>query len=92
MSKMSWVMKVSSNGQVSIPAEVRARWKAAEVRVVDMGDYLVVGPHRDRMQAISEMQAKFAGRIPPSEELRRMAREEEAEIEERKNRLHGDPA
>ena len=35
------VMKVSSNGQVSIPAEARARWKVDRVLVVDLGDRVV---------------------------------------------------
>jgi bifunctional DNA-binding transcriptional regulator/antitoxin component of YhaV-PrlF toxin-antitoxin module len=34
----NYVMKVSSNGQVSIPAEARARWNADRVVVVDLGD------------------------------------------------------
>jgi bifunctional DNA-binding transcriptional regulator/antitoxin component of YhaV-PrlF toxin-antitoxin module len=35
------VMKVSCNGQVSIPAEARARWKVDRVLVVDLGDRVV---------------------------------------------------
>ena len=31
-------MKVSSNGQVSIPAEARARWQTRQVLVVDLGE------------------------------------------------------
>lgn len=30
------------NGQVSIPAEARARWNARKVVVVDMGDRIVM--------------------------------------------------
>src|ERR1700691_1658285 len=40
----NYVMKVSSNGQVSIPAEARARWKAEQVVMVDLGDRVVVRP------------------------------------------------
>ena len=40
----SYRMKVSSNGQVSIPAEARARWQAREVVVVDLGDRVVMRP------------------------------------------------
>jgi bifunctional DNA-binding transcriptional regulator/antitoxin component of YhaV-PrlF toxin-antitoxin module len=84
MSKMSWVMKVSSNGQVSIPAEVRSRWNAEAVQVVDMGDYLVIGPHRDRAQVLRELQGKYAGRGPSTDEMRREEREAEEERERRK--------
>ena len=40
----TYVMKVSSNGQVSIPAETRARWLADQVVVVDLGDRVVLRP------------------------------------------------
>jgi AbrB family looped-hinge helix DNA binding protein len=41
---MSYVMKVSRNGQVSIPAEARARWGTDRVVVVDLGDRVVMRP------------------------------------------------
>ena len=37
----SYVMRVSSNGQVSIPAETRNRWHSV---VVDLGDRVVIRP------------------------------------------------
>ena len=40
----SYVMKVSRNGQVSIPADARARWNADRVVVVDLGDRIVMRP------------------------------------------------
>ncbi len=43
-SEVSYVMKVSSNGQVSIPAEARARWGVQHVCVVDLGDRVVMRP------------------------------------------------
>jgi AbrB family looped-hinge helix DNA binding protein len=75
-------MKVSSNGQISIPAEIRARWKADRVVVVDMGDYIMVSPISDT--TLDELVGKYAGRGPNTDELRREDREEEAEEEERK--------
>jgi bifunctional DNA-binding transcriptional regulator/antitoxin component of YhaV-PrlF toxin-antitoxin module len=42
---VDYVMKVSSSGQGSIPAEARARWNADQVIVVDLGDRLVLRPH-----------------------------------------------
>jgi bifunctional DNA-binding transcriptional regulator/antitoxin component of YhaV-PrlF toxin-antitoxin module len=38
------VMKVSANGQVSIPAEARSRWHADRVIVIDLGDRVGVRP------------------------------------------------
>ena len=37
-------MRVSRNGKVSLPAEVRRRWGTQEVRVLDLGDRVVVRP------------------------------------------------
>jgi len=66
--------RVSSNGQVSIPAPVRRRWAAEEVLVIDKGDRIIVRPvPADPFDAIA---GKYAG--PPSEAIRADAREEDA--------------
>jgi bifunctional DNA-binding transcriptional regulator/antitoxin component of YhaV-PrlF toxin-antitoxin module len=36
--------KVTSSGQVSLPAEIRRRWGVGSVLVVDRGDYAIVRP------------------------------------------------
>lgn len=36
--------KVTRNGQVSLPAEIRRRWGAGSVLVIDRGDYAIVRP------------------------------------------------
>lgn len=81
---MNHVMTVSRNGQVSIPAAARARWKAKKVVVVDMGDYVVVRPVSD--DPIRELRGVLRGRGPSTDEMRRMDREEEAEREDARNR------
>lgn len=43
----SYVMKVSRNGQVSLPAEARSRWGAERVVVVNLGDRVVMRPLPD---------------------------------------------
>lgn len=58
------VMKVSSNGQASIPA-VRARSKADRVVVVDLGDRVVLRPLPEH--PLADLQAKHRGREPGSE-------------------------
>lgn len=78
-------MTVSRNGQVSIPAAVRARWRADDgvladkVVVVDMGDYVVIGPALK--DPVRQLRGVLAGRGPSSDEMRRQAREEDAEYE-----------
>jgi bifunctional DNA-binding transcriptional regulator/antitoxin component of YhaV-PrlF toxin-antitoxin module len=78
--------KVTLSGQLSLPAELRRRWKARRVLVIDKGDYAIVRPIPD--DPIAAIGGKYAGSGPTSDEMRRIAREEEAEIEERKLRMH----
>jgi len=69
-------MTVSRNGQVSIPAEARSRWKARRVVVVDLGDRIVVRPLPD--DGVEELEGKYRGRGPTADKARRQARQEEA--------------
>ena len=80
----SYVMKVSSNGQVSIPAEARARWQADHVMVVDLGDRVVMRPlPEDRFGSLV---GKYRGRGPTTDRARRDARSVDDVIERRKRR------
>ncbi len=56
----TYVMKVSSNGQVSIPAETRARWLADQVVVVDLGDRVVLRPLPH--DPVASLRGKYRGR------------------------------
>ena len=81
---LGYVMKVSANGQVSIPAEVRARWKAEQwtteqVVIADMGDYIVIGPKSEN--PFEELVGKYPGKGPSTDEMRQMDREEDARYE-----------
>jgi bifunctional DNA-binding transcriptional regulator/antitoxin component of YhaV-PrlF toxin-antitoxin module len=69
-------MKVSRNGQVSIPAAARARWKADRVVVVDLGDHIVMRPAT--AESASELFGKYAGRGPSTEAMRRAERNADA--------------
>jgi bifunctional DNA-binding transcriptional regulator/antitoxin component of YhaV-PrlF toxin-antitoxin module len=75
-------MKVSRNGQVSIPAEIRARWKTQKVAIADLGDHLVMAPVPD--DAIHMLRGKYKGRGPSTDEIRRLEREEDALRDERR--------
>ncbi|HET9059708.1 MAG TPA: AbrB/MazE/SpoVT family DNA-binding domain-containing protein [Acidimicrobiales bacterium] len=72
----SHVMTVSGNGQVSIPAGTRARWKTRKVIVVDLGDRLVVRPVPD--EPVEELEGKYRMRGPSSDRARRQARQDDA--------------
>ena len=76
-------MKISSNGQVSLPANTRRRWNADRVLVVDMGDYVIMRPYPD--DPIRSLRGKYKNHPGPNaDEMHRMNREEERDIEERK--------
>jgi bifunctional DNA-binding transcriptional regulator/antitoxin component of YhaV-PrlF toxin-antitoxin module len=75
--------KISKGGQVSVPAEVRRRWKTSRVQLVDLGDSLVIRPLPD--DPIAALRGAFADTDgPSSEELRRAARAEQSAAEARR--------
>jgi bifunctional DNA-binding transcriptional regulator/antitoxin component of YhaV-PrlF toxin-antitoxin module len=77
--------RVSRNGQISLPAELRRRWGAGpqtEVVFVDHGDYAVVRPIPDDI--LGSLAGRYAGLLAPTDELRAQAHQEELEAEERK--------
>lgn len=75
-------MRVTSSGQVSVPASVRRRWATTRVRIVDRGDHLVVEPEPEN--PFAGLQGVFAGPGPSSDELRRELREDDAHAEDRR--------
>ncbi len=80
----SYVMRVSSNGQVSIPAEARSRWMTDRVVVVDLGDRVVVRPLP--VDPLGELVGKYRGRGPTTRAARAAERAETARAENRKRR------
>jgi bifunctional DNA-binding transcriptional regulator/antitoxin component of YhaV-PrlF toxin-antitoxin module len=79
---VSYVMRVSSNGQVSIPAEARARWRAERVVVVDLGDRIVMRPMPD--DPVGAVVGKYRGRGPTTKQARLAERSDAAGIDARK--------
>lgn len=77
-------MKVSRNGQVSLPAQTRHRWDAERILVVDLGDHVVMRPLPD--DAVGALYGKYAGPGPTADEARRRARAGDAERERRRTR------
>jgi bifunctional DNA-binding transcriptional regulator/antitoxin component of YhaV-PrlF toxin-antitoxin module len=67
--------KVTRNGQVSLPAELRHRWGAGSVLVIDRGDYAIVRPIPD--DPIAELRGAHAGPGPSTETLRARERADE---------------
>ena len=78
----SHVMTVSRNGQVSIPASARTRWRARKVLVVDLGDRVVVRPLPD--EPIAALRGKYRGRGPATDTVRRQERAADSVRERRR--------
>jgi bifunctional DNA-binding transcriptional regulator/antitoxin component of YhaV-PrlF toxin-antitoxin module len=67
---------ISKGGQISVPAEVRRRWRTDRVRIIDQGDHLVVRPvPTDPIEAVRGSLTLPAGMT--SERLRDLARRED---------------
>ena len=75
-------VRVSRNGQISVPAAVRHRWGTATVLVIDRGDYVIIRPVPD--DPIASLQGAHAGPGPATEEARSANRAAEATSEKRR--------
>jgi AbrB family looped-hinge helix DNA binding protein len=78
------VHRITSAGQVSLPARIRRRWGTRRVAVEDLGDRVVLRPVPD--DPIEAARGALAGQIMASDELRRIARADERHAEDRRLR------
>lgn len=77
--------KITKAGQVSIPAEIRARWETSTVAIEDEGDRIVLRPVPD--DPIEALMGVFAHLRRPdltAAEAVRQARDDDIEAEEEK--------
>lgn len=75
------IMKVTANGQISIPADVRRRWQTDRVIVIDTSEGLIVRPFDENH--VRSLRGKYRRWVTETtDEARRAARAEEAEREE----------
>ncbi len=76
-------LMISKGGQISVPADVRKRWRTRRLQLDDRGDELVLRPAPE--DPIAAAYGILKGRLDvTTDELRRIAREEERAAEERK--------
>lgn len=74
--------KVTQNGQVSLPAELRRPWAAKAVLVIDRGDHAIVRPLPD--DPVAALRGAYAGPGPSTDRARAAERvDEERETRER---------
>ena len=82
VGRQAHLMTVSQNGQVSIPADARARWKTRKVIVVDLGDRIVMRPAPN--DPIDALRGAYRGRGPSTDRARQRSRKEEARRQARR--------
>lgn len=74
--------KITSSGQISLPAGVRKRWGTNAVAVEDMGDHVLVRPLPD--DPIAAARGALKGKLSATEALRKRARKDESAAEARR--------
>ncbi|MHB8458465.1 MAG: AbrB/MazE/SpoVT family DNA-binding domain-containing protein [Candidatus Limnocylindrales bacterium] len=77
---------ISKGGQVSIPAEVRHRWRTSRLFIDDRGSELVLRPIPDDPLAAARGSLAIHAGAPgiTSDDVRKRSREEEAEADARR--------
>lgn len=75
-------VKVSRNGQVSVPAAVRHRWGTSTVLIIDRGDYAIVRPVPD--DPIAALRGAYATPGPATDAARAADRTAEAASDDRR--------
>jgi AbrB family looped-hinge helix DNA binding protein len=73
----SVLINITERGQISIPSDIRHRWKVRRVLLVDEGDRIVLRPVPD--DPIAAVAGKYAWIGATSDELR--AEDREADLE-----------
>jgi bifunctional DNA-binding transcriptional regulator/antitoxin component of YhaV-PrlF toxin-antitoxin module len=76
-------LRLSKGGQISVPAAIRHRWGGATIALEDHGDHVVLRPAPDDPIAAARGDLRDVAGDVTSEEMRREARAEEAELEQR---------
>ena len=91
MARKVWRHKITRAGQVSIPAEIRERWAASNVLIVDEGDRLVIQPVAD--SAVEGLRGILKGRakrdISPADARRLWRAEDNAAMERKWREYYG---
>ena len=67
-------VKVTSSGQVSLPAALRRRWAAGVILVIDRGDYAIIRPIP--ADPIAALKGAHSGPGPTTAEARELERHE----------------
>jgi bifunctional DNA-binding transcriptional regulator/antitoxin component of YhaV-PrlF toxin-antitoxin module len=80
--KIMKIRKITTGGQISLPATIRSRWGTKSVAVEDLGDHVVVRPMPD--DPIVAARGALEKKIGSTASLRAKARKDEVTAEERR--------
>lgn len=75
--------KITTGGQISLPASVRNRWRTNAVIVEDQGDHVVVWPLPN--DPIAAARGALKGKLRNTASLRARARKDEAVAQARRS-------
>lgn len=92
MTRKMWRHKITRAGQVSIPAEVRERWGASNVLIVDEGERITLRPVPESpMEAIRGiLKGKGRSDIDSTEAIRQARNEDDAASERKWREYYGE--
>jgi hypothetical protein len=76
------IRKITTAGQISLPAAARSRWQTKSVTIEDKGDHVVVRPVPD--DPIAAARGALKEKIGSSAHLRAQARKDETAAEARR--------
>jgi bifunctional DNA-binding transcriptional regulator/antitoxin component of YhaV-PrlF toxin-antitoxin module len=74
--------RITTGGQISLPAAIRKRWGTKTVALEDLGDRVIVRPLPD--DPIGAARGALKGRLGSTAALRAKARKDEATAEARR--------
>jgi bifunctional DNA-binding transcriptional regulator/antitoxin component of YhaV-PrlF toxin-antitoxin module len=77
-------LRITRGGQISVPAELRHRWGGSVVTLEDRGDHAVIRPAPDDPITAARGALKHLAGGATSDDMRREARAEDAELDERR--------
>jgi bifunctional DNA-binding transcriptional regulator/antitoxin component of YhaV-PrlF toxin-antitoxin module len=77
-------LKISRGGQISVPARIRHRWGGSTIALEDHGDHVVLRPAPEDPIAAARGALKDLIGDVTSEDMRRAARAEDEELEQRR--------
>jgi bifunctional DNA-binding transcriptional regulator/antitoxin component of YhaV-PrlF toxin-antitoxin module len=76
-------MRITSGGQVSIPAAVRKRWGTRRVKIVDAGDHLVIEPEPEN--PFAALRGRLADMPMSADAMRELSRADDDHAEARRD-------